>query len=340
MTVEFLDLKSAHEEVKTELHAAYERVLSSGWFILGQELQSFEEEFASYCDSSYCIGVGNGLDALSLILRGYGISAGDEVIVPSNTFIATWLAVSSCGATPVAVEPNLGSYNIDANRVEDALTKRTKAIIAVHLYGQPADMQELKAIADKHGLKLIEDAAQSHGARYKGQRTGSLGDAAGFSFYPGKNLGGLGDGGAITTSDETLAKEVRRLRSYGSTQKYVHEVKGVNSRLDEMQAAFLRVKLNKLDQWNERRRQISELYMDGLDKESIVLPLVQKDIVSAWHLFVIRVSDREHVMQALKNDGIETIIHYPTPPHLQGAYLQESGGLESTRYPKKYTMRC
>jgi len=325
MKVPFLDLKASYLELKTELDAAYRRVMESGWYILGEEVAAFEEEFADYCDVKYCIGVGNGLDALHLILRAMDIGAGDEVIVPSNTFIATWLAVSYAGATPVPVEPDETTYNIDPTRIEAAITQKTKAIIPVHLYGQPADMEPILKIAKRHNLKVIEDAAQAHGARYKGKRTGGLGDAAGFSFYPGKNLGALGDGGAVTTNDDALADRVRNFRNYGSSVKYQHEVKGFNSRLDELQAAILRVKLRKLDEWNERRKVFAGLYLKGLaDVADLTSPYVPNWAEPVWHLFVVRTSERDQLKQHLADQGIQTLVHYPVPPHKQGAYLELS----------------
>lgn len=318
--IPFLDLRPAHEELRADLRAAFERVLDSGHCILGRETEHFEQEFAAYCGARFCIGVGNGLDALHLILRGYGIGAGDEVIVPSNTFIATWLAVSHAGAVPVPVEPDARTYNIDPARIEAAITGRTRAIIAVHLYGQPADMDAIKAIAAKHRLKVIEDAAQAHGARYKGRRTGALADAAGFSFYPAKNLGALGDGGAVTTDDAALAERIRLLRNYGSRIKYEHEAPGYNSRLDELQAAFLRVKLARLDEWNERRRRIAALYVNELGKAVPGLPVVPEWAEPVWHLFVVRSAHRDTVRAGLSAQGIETMVHYPVPPHAQAAY--------------------
>lgn len=321
MKIPFLDLKAPYIELRDELDAAYKRVMLSGWYILGKETEAFEREFAEYCGVQHCIGVGNGLEALHLILRAYNIGEADEVIVPSNTYIATWLAVSYAGAKPVPVEPDERSYNIDPNRIEQAITKRTKAIIPVHLYGQPADMDAIIGIAKQYGLKVIEDAAQAHGARYKGRRAGSLGDSAGFSFYPGKNLGAIGDAGAVTTNDQELADKLRVLRNYGSRIKYHNEAKGFNSRLDELQAAFLRVKLEKLDKWNERRSKLAQHYMKQLkDLSSIVLPFVPEWADPVWHLFVIRCKQREAAKQALENVGIDTMIHYPVPPHLQPAY--------------------
>lgn len=320
MKVPFLDLASMHEPLRGELANAFRRVLDGGWYILGPETDAFEKEFAAYCGVKHCVGVGNGLDALQLILRGMDIGPGDEVIVPSNTYIATWLAASNVGARPVPVEPLEGTYNIDPTRVEDAVTPRTRAIIAVHLYGQPADMDALACIARKHGLKLIEDAAQAHGARCRGRRTGSLGDAAGFSFYPSKNLGALGDGGAVTTDDEDLAKRVRMLRNYGSQQKYLNRVRGYNSRLDELQAAILRVKLPYLDLWTEGRKSVATRYLERLKDVDIVLPAVAAWADPVWHLFVVRSAHRDLLIQELDAKGVQTQIHYPIPPHQQDAY--------------------
>ena len=322
MNIQFLDLRAPHEELRAELRAACERVLDSGWYILGNEVKQFEQEFADYCEAKHCIGVGNGLEALHLILRAYGIGDADEVIVPSNTYIATWLAVSYAGATPIPVEPDERTYNIDPTLIEAAITARTKAIIVVHLYGQPADMDAINAIAKKHNLKVIEDAAQAHGARYKGNRVGSLGDAAGFSFYPGKNLGALGDGGAVTTNDPVLADKVRVLCNYGSRVKYHNEVKGFNSRLDELQAAFLREKLKKLDEWNERRKAIAVEYLSDLSDSNLVLPHIPEWADPVWHLFVVRNLQRDQLQKQLSEAGIGTMIHYPIPPHLQGAYVE------------------
>ena len=320
--VAFLDLKAGYIEIKDELDAAYQRVMDSGWYILGAELEAFESEFAAYCGASYCVGVGNGLEALHLILRAYGIGPGDEVIVPANTYIATWLAVSQCGARPVAVEPVEDTYNIDPARIEAAITSRTKAIMPVHLYGQTAAMDEVNAIATRYELKVIEDGAQGHGALFKGRRAGSLGDAAGFSFYPGKNLGAFGDGGAVVTSDRDLVEKIRALRNYGSQIKYHNEIKGYNSRLDEMQAAFLRVKLGKLDDWNERRRSLAERYLQYLDPDYYNLPVVPEWAEPVWHIFAVRSTRRDAVLQHLADHGIGAMIHYPVPPHLQPAYAE------------------
>ena len=320
--IPFLDLKSSQLEMRAELDAAFQRVLESGWYLQGNELKQFEREFADYCQVGHCIGVGNGLDALHLILRGYEIGAGDEVIVPSNTFIATWLAVSYAGATPIPVEPDERTYNIDPTLIEASITARTKAIMAVHLYGQPADMDAIQAIANKYNLKVIEDAAQAHGARYKGKRVGTLGDAAGFSFYPGKNLGAIGDGGAVTTNDAILAEKIRVLGNYGSRVKYHNDVKGYNSRLDELQAAFLREKLRKMDEWNSRRNAISKVYLDNLAGKDLVMPFVPEWADPVWHLFVVRTSQRDALQSHLQRHEIGTMIHYPIPPHLQPAYSE------------------
>jgi dTDP-4-amino-4,6-dideoxygalactose transaminase len=319
--IPFLDLSPQVDELRVGLQGAFDRVLDSGWYILGKEVDAFEQEFAQYCDTQYCAGVGNGLDALHLILRAYGVGPEDEVIVPSNTYIASWLAVSHCGATPVPVEPDERYYNINPELIEAAITPRTKAIMPVHLYGHPADMDPIMAIAEKHGLKVIEDCAQAHGAKYKGKRVGSLGHAAGFSFYPGKNLGAFGDGGAVTTNDEGLAEKIRVLRNYGSRVKYENEVDGFNSRLDEMQAAFLRVKLKKMDGWNARRNEIANQYLESLnDMPGLVLPQVMDWAEHVWHLFVIRSSDRERLQEKLTKNSVGSMIHYPIPPHLAGVY--------------------
>ncbi|HEY3932940.1 MAG TPA: DegT/DnrJ/EryC1/StrS family aminotransferase [Verrucomicrobiae bacterium] len=321
MKVPFLDFIAPYEELKAELDEAYFRFMRSAWYILGKEVEAFEQEFANYCGAKHCVGVGNGLEALHLILRAYGIGKGDEVIVPSNTYIATWLAVSYADAVPVPVEPDSKTFNLDPNRIEAAITPRTKAVMPVHLYGQPADMDSILKIAQKHGLKVIEDNAQAQGARYKGRRTGSLGDAAGNSFYPGKNLGAFGDAGAVTTNDDALAEKVRVLRNYGSKKKYYNEVKGYNSRLDELQAAFLRVRLKKMDEWNGRRCAVAENYLQGLrGAADLTLPFVPAWSEPAWHLFVVRHPERDLLQQKLTEAEIGTLIHYPVPPHLSGAY--------------------
>jgi dTDP-4-amino-4,6-dideoxygalactose transaminase len=330
--VPFLDMKSPYQELKVELDAAYQRVMDSGWYILGEEVESFEREFAQYCNVKHCVSVGNGLEALHLILRAYGIGEGDEVIVPSNTYIATWLAVSYAGATPVPVEPNPRTYNLDPDRVLAAITARTRAILPVHLYGQTADMDPLMALAEQYDLKVIEDAAQAQGAYYKGRISGNLGHAAGFSFYPGKNLGALGDAGAITTNDDALADPVRTLRNYGSRVKYYNEAKGYNSRLDEMQAAFLRVKLRYLEEWNKRRADIASVYLESLaDLPELILPYVPEWASPIWHIFTIRHPRRDDLQNYLKNAEIGTLIHYPVPPHLSGAYAEL--GIQEGTFP-------
>lgn len=321
ITIPFLDLTSPYFELKDELDSVYRRVMESGWYILGREVQAFESEFAEYCEVKHCIGVGNGLEALHLILRAMDIGPGDEVIVPANTYIATWLAVSYTGAIPVPVEPDEKTYNIDSALIEAAITEKTRAILPVHLYGQPADMDPINEIANKYGLKVVEDVAQAHGARYKERRTGSLGDAAGFSFYPGKNLGAFGDGGAITTNDDNVADKVKLLRNYGSKVKYHNEILGFNSRLDELQAALLRVKLTKLDEWNGRRKIIAEKYLAGLaPMNKFVLPVVPDWAEPVWHLFVVRSEARNELQDYLSGLAINTMIHYPIPPHKQPAY--------------------
>jgi dTDP-4-amino-4,6-dideoxygalactose transaminase len=318
--VPFLDLRASYSELKPEIDEAVARVLASGWYVLGPEVEAFEAEFASYCDATYCVGVADGLDALHLALRAMDVGPGHEVIVPSNTYIATWLAVSQCGATAVPVEPLEATYNLDPALIEAAITPRTKVILPVHLYGQPADMDPILAIARKHGLRVLEDGAQAHGARYKGQRIGSHGDVVAWSFYPGKNLGALGDGGAITTNDPELADRIRVLRNYGSRVKYVNEVQGYNSRLDPIQAAVLRVKLKYLDDWNARRAALAKQYLAGLADSELVLPHVPDWAGPAWHLFVVRSKQRDALQQHLTDAGIGSLIHYPIPPHKQQAY--------------------
>ena len=318
--IPFLDLKAPYLELKQELDEAIARVVSSGWFIGGGEVDQFEVEYAQYCGSTHAVGVANGLDALHLALRAMDVGPGDEVIVPSNTYIATWLAVSQCGATPVPVEPDARTYNIDPALIEAAITPRTKVILPVHLYGQPADMDPILAIARKHGVRVLEDGAQAHGARYKGQRLGAHGDAVAWSFYPGKNLGAMGDGGAVTTNDAQLADRIRVLRNYGSRVKYVNEVPGYNSRLDPLQAAILRVKLSHLDEWNARRSAIAARYQQGLAGCGLTLPNVPDWAEPVWHLYVVQHPQRDSLQKQLGEAGIGTLIHYPIPPHLQKAY--------------------
>lgn len=320
MTIPFLDLKAQHLELRSELEEAFRRVLDSGWYILGPEVEAFEREYAEYCRAEYCIGVGNGLDALHLALLAMNVGPGDEVIVPSNTYIATWLAVSRCGATPVPVEPDEATFNINPALLESAITARTKAILPVHLYGQPVDLDAILTVARKHGLKVLEDGAQAHGARYKGRRIGAHGDAVAWSFYPGKNLGAMGDGGAVTTNDPEIADRIRVLRNYGSRVKYVNEVQGYNSRLDPLQAAILRVKLEHLDEWNSRRVAIADYYQKALAACELTLPRAPDWAEPVWHLFVVRNKERDKLAQDLAVVGIGTMIHYPIPPHLQQAY--------------------
>ena len=329
--IKFLDLKKVNDAHGEEISATIKRVLDSGWYLLGKEGEAFEQEFAEFCGAKHCLGVGNGLDALILILMAYremGVMAeGDEVIVPANTYIASVLAISRAGLKPVLVESDECTYNIDPNLIEAAITEKTKAIMAVHLYGQCADMDPINVIAKHYNLKVIEDAAQAHGASYRGRKTGSLGDAAGFSFYPSKNLGCLGDGGAVTTDDNDLINVIQALRNYGSHKKYHNKYKGMNSRLDEIQAAVLRVKLPHLDADNDRRRAVANTYCRcfselRLPKAQLQPPQTATYGSPSWHLFVIRVSNREHFIEALKVKEIECNIHYPIPPHHQPAYFE------------------
>ncbi|MGE5548201.1 MAG: DegT/DnrJ/EryC1/StrS family aminotransferase [Solirubrobacterales bacterium] len=320
MTVPFFELNGLIQQHRDEITGAIDRVLSSGHFILGPELAAFEQEFAAYCGAGHCVGVGNGLDALTLVLRAAGIGAGHDVLVPVHTFIATWLAVTACGATPVPVAVDRGSYTLDPDAIERAITPRTRAIIAVHLYGQPADMARLRQIADAHRLFLMEDAAQAHGAADHGTRTGALGHAAAFSFYPTKNLGALGDGGAVTTNDAALAERVRMLRNYGAKQKYHHDLPGVNSRLDEMQAAVMRVLIRGLDDRNAARQRIAARYCAAFADLPLALPSVRAGSSHVWHLFVVATDRREALAEHLRQQGIATLIHYPLPPFRCGAY--------------------
>jgi dTDP-4-amino-4,6-dideoxygalactose transaminase len=331
MNVPFLNIYAGYLELKPEIDQAIARVLNSGWYILGEEVEAFEAEFSAYCEVQHTVGVGNGLDALHLALLAMGVGPGDEVVVPANTYIATWLAVSQCGAVPVAVEPDLATFNIAPGEIEAAITSRTKAIIPVHLYGQPARMDPILAIAQKHGLRVLEDAAQAHGARYEGKRIGGHGDAVAWSFYPGKNLGALGDGGAVTTNDPELADRIRVLRNYGSRVKYVNEVRGYNSRLDPIQAAALRVKLRHLDNWNTRRKAIASRYSTDLAGLGVTLPEVPDWAEPVWHLFVIRTQNRDALGGALECGGIGTMVHYPIPPHKQKAY--EGSSSSSRKLP-------
>lgn len=320
MSVLFLDLKASYLELKIEIDAAVARVLDSGWYILGPEVEAFEQEYAAYCQAEHCVGLADGLDALHLGLKAMGVGPGDEVIVPSNTYIATWLAVSQCGAVPVPVEPDERTYNINPELIEQAITPRTKVILPVHLYGQPADMDPILAIARKHGLYVLEDGAQAHGAEYKGRKIGAHGDIVTWSFYPGKNLGALGDGGAITTDNAELADKIRVLRNYGSRLKYVNEVQGCNSRLDPIHAAVLRVKLKYLDEWNARRTALAGQYLQGLQESDLILPFVPEWAKPVWHLFVVRSKIRDGLQKNLEQNGVGSLIHYPIPPHKQAAY--------------------
>jgi len=324
--IPFLDLKKLNAQYRDELIEACTRVIDSGWYILGKEVEEFEKEFANYCGTKYAIGVGNGLDALNLILRAYKelviLSNGDEVIVPANTYIATILAITNNNLTPVLVEPNVDTYLIDPNKIEENITPKTKAIMVVHLYGQTCEMDKINGIAKKYNLKVIEDSAQSHGAYYKDKRSGNLADASGFSFFPGKNLGALADAGAITTNDDQLVEVLKALRNYGSHKKYENIYKGVNSRLDEIQAAILRVKLKYLDEEIERRRKIARFYLENIKNDNIILPKVREDSNHVWHLFVIRTEKRDKLQKYLLDKGIHTLIHYPIPPHKQVAYKE------------------
>ena len=324
--IPFLDLKGLNAQYKAELIEACTRVIDSGWYVQGNECKEFDKEFANYCGSKYAIGVANGLDALILILRAYkemGImNDGDEVIVPSNTYIASILAISQNNLVPVLVEPDINTYLIDPSKIEEKITSKTKAILPVHLYGQTCEMDKINEIAKKYNLKVIEDSAQSHGAYFQDKRSGNLGDASGFSFYPGKNLGALGDGGAVTTNDEELANTIKALGNYGSHKKYENLYKGVNSRLDEMQAAMLRVKLRYLDNELEKRRDIANYYLENIKNENIILPVVRAESNHVWHLFVIRTSKRDELQKYLLDNGVQTLIHYPIPPHNQNAYKE------------------
>ena len=332
MNVPILDLKPAYEELRTELDAAYHRVMESGWVLLGRELEAFESEYAASIGVKHCVGVANGLEAMQLVLMALGVKAGDEVIVPSHGYIATWLAVTHVGATPVPCEPNPETYNLDPDRLAAHVTARTKVILPIHLYGQTADMNAISAVAKQHGLFVLEDAAQSHGARCHGMAAGALGDAAGVSFYPSKNLGALADAGAVTTNDDALADKVRHLRNYGSKVRYQNEYLGMNSRLSELQAAFLRAKLPKLEEWNGRRVTLAQRYREQLHGlGDVVLPVVPSWAEPVWHLFVIRTQRRDALQKHLADAGVGTQIHYPVPPHLSKAYA--GAGWERGDFP-------
>ena len=326
--VKFLDLHKVNERFRDEMDAATKRVLDSGWYLLGKECEAFEGEFAAFCGVKHAVGCANGLDALKLVIRAYGFGPGDEIIAPANTYSASLIAISANGVTPVLVEPDIGTSLIDPARIEEKITARTKAIMVVHLYGRVCAMDAINAIAKCHGLRVIEDCAQAHGAFCGGKRVGALGDAAGFSFYPGKNLGCLGDGGAVTTNDDELAKKVRALRNYGSDVKYHFPYRGTNSRLDEIQAAWLRVKLPHLDADNARRAEIAARYCREITNPAIVLPSAidgSRQLSNVWHVFPVRTERRDEFQAYLAERGIQTVIHYPIPPHRQPAYTEWHG---------------
>lgn len=322
MKIPFVSFLPMESELDKDIRAAFERVFSSSWYIEGVEDEAFEKSFAEYCGTEYCVGVGNGLDALMLSLKALDIGSGDEVIVPSNTYIATALAVTYVGATPVFVEPDVRTFNIDPKRIEAQITEKTRAIMPVHLYGQPCDMDAIMAIAKKHNLCVVEDCAQAHGATYKGQKVGTFGDVAGFSFYPGKNLGALGDAGAVLTNHKELADKIRAFGNYGSDYKYHHIYKGNNSRLDEMQAAFLAVKLPHLERMNAERRRIASMYLGGIKNPEVILPFVMNDVLPVWHIFGVRCKRRTELEVYLNENGIGTNKHYPIPMHLQNCYAE------------------
>ena len=324
--IKFLDLHKINERFRAEIDKRIKQVLDSGWYLLGKQDAEFEKNFAEYCGVKHCIGCANGLDALNLIIRGYGFGAGDEIIVPANTYIASILAISENGCTPVLVEPDINTYNINPDLIEEKITKKTKAIMVVHLYGQSVEMEKIWTLAKKYNLKIIEDSAQAHGAvvNVNGtvKKVGNLGDASGFSFYPGKNLGCMGDGGCVTTNDDELAKKIRAIANYGSDRKYHHIYKGVNSRLDEIQAAILDVKLTYLDNDNSKRREIAKYYRENIKNSKIILPQVRDENSHVWHIFAVRTENREALQKHLEANDIQTNIHYPTPPHKQGAYSE------------------
>jgi len=333
--IPWVSFKPMENEIKEEVFNKFKEIYENSFYIQGNEYKCFNDEFAKYCNVKYAVGVGNGLDALMLILRAYNIGIGDEVIIPANTFIATALAVTYVGAKPVLVDPCIDSFNIDVNRIEEKITTRTKAIIGVHLYGQCCDIDEIKNIARKYNLYVFEDAAQAHGALYKGRKAGSLADAAGFSFYPGKNLGALGDGGCVTTNNEEIAKKIAYLSCYGSDYKYHHIYKGVNSRLDEIQAGFLRIKLKNLDRWNKDRNRIANRYINEIKNKNIILPILSESCTHIWHVFAIRCSRRDELKEYLLNLGISTNCHYPIPIHMQKAYAEMNMGSENYSIAKE-----
>ena len=320
--IKFLNLEKINNRFREKIDSRIKSILDKGWYLQGEWDKIFEQNFAKFCGVKHCIGCANGLDALNLIIRGYGFSKGDEIIVPANTYIASILAISENGCTPVLVEPDINTYNINPDLIEEKITDKTRAIMVVHLYGQAVQMEKIWELAKKYNLKVIEDSAQAHGAYYKGKRTGSLGDASGFSFYPGKNLGCMGDGGAVTTDDDELASKIRAIANYGSDKKYHHIYKGVNSRLDEIQAAVLDVKLPHLDSDNAIRREIAKYYRENIKNNKIILPKIYDENSHVWHIFAIRCKGRDGLQKYLEKKGIQTNIHYPTPPHKQGAYKE------------------
>ncbi len=318
--IKFLDLYKINERLRKEINGKITQVLDSGWYLLGEETENFEQNFAKYCGVKHCIGVANGLESLNLIIRGYGFAQGDEIIVPANTYIASILSISENGCTPILVEPDINTYNINPDLIEKKITSKTKAIMVVHLYGQAVQMDKIWTLAKKYNLKIIEDSAQAHGAKYQNQRVGSLGDASGFSFYPGKNLGCVGDGGCVTTNDDELAQKIKALRNYGSHKKYHNVFIGINSRLDEIQAGILDIKLKFLDEDNQKRKEIAKYYRKNIKNSSIILPNVYAEDAHVWHLFVVRTKQRDNFQKYLLDNEIQTIIHYPIPPHKQECY--------------------
>lgn len=320
--IKFLDLEKINNRFRKETDERIKAILDKGWYLLGEWNKIFEENFAKYIGAKHCIGCANGLDALNLIIRAYGFGVGDEIIVPANTYIASILAISENGCTPVFVEPDIHTYNINSDLIEEKISEKTKAIMVVHLYGQAVQMEKIWALAKKYDLKIIEDSAQAHGAVYQGKKAGNLGDASGFSFYPGKNLGCMGDGGAVTTNDEELAAKLRAIANYGSDRKYHHIYKGINSRLDEIQAAILDIKLPYLDEDNARRREISKYYRENIKNETIILPEAYDENAHVWHIMPVRCEERDKLQKYLEENDIQTNIHYPTPPHKQGAYKE------------------
>ena len=320
--IKFLDLEKVNNRFRSEIDARFKNILDKGWYLQGEENEKFAQNFAKYCGTNYAIGVANGLDAINLIIRAFEFGKGDEIIVPANTYIATILAISENNCTPVLVEPDINTYNINPDLIEEKITDKTKAIIVVHLYGQAVEMEKVWALAKKYNLKVIEDSAQAHGAIYQGKRVGNLSDASAFSFYPGKNLGCMGDGGAVTTNDKNLYEKIKAIANYGSDRKYHHIYKGVNSRLDELQAAVLDVKLPYLDKDNQRRREIANYYLENIKNDKFIMRKAYEEESNVWHIFPVRTDNREALQKHLEDNGIQTNIHYPTPPHKQGAYKE------------------